>query len=61
MPNGIWIWCICMPRNSFNNTRDMVQQRRKPTVESFCGRDYVVEHLRHGCSTIDKHYEVEYK
>jgi len=39
----------------------MVEVRKKPTVETFCGRDYVVEHLRHGCSTIDRHYEVEYK
>ena len=38
------------------------QEMRKPvTIEKFCGKDYVVEHLRHGCSTIDKHYEIEYK
>lgn len=44
------------------NQRTMVTQMRKPvTVEKFCGKDYVVEHLRHGCSTIDRHYEVEYK
>lgn len=35
----------------------MVQVRRKPTVESFCGQIYDVEHLRQGSTTIDRYYE----